>query len=70
MSLTWISKVNSRGASGPNALLDLRVPPWSREKEFSWFPDTMRKSKGGPFLAESLSLTDSISSVVPAAWLS
>lgn len=70
MLQTWISKVNSRDASGPNALLDLRVPSWSSEKESSSFPDTMLKSKGGPFFAESLSLTDRISSVVPAAWLS
>lgn len=62
--------MNSLGASGSNTRLDLRVPVWSREKEFSLFPDTMRNSKGGPFLGESLSLTDSFSSVVLAAWFS
>ena len=30
----------------------------------------MRNSKGGPFLGESLSLTDSCTRVVPAAWFS
>lgn len=30
----------------------------------------MRNSKGGPFLVESLSLIDSFSRLVPAAWLS
>lgn len=69
-SLTWISRVNSLGASGPNTRLDLRVPLWSREKKFPSFPDTIRNSKGGPFLEVSLSLTDSFSSVTPAAWFS
>ena len=69
-SLTWISRVYSRGASGSNTRLDLRVPVLSRVKEFSSFPDTMRKSNGGPFLGESLSLTDSFSRVLPAAWFS
>lgn len=30
----------------------------------------IRNSKGGPFLGESLSVTDNFSKVVPAAWLS
>lgn len=67
---TWISRVNSLGASGSNTRLDLRVPAWSREKKFSSFPDTMRKLNGGPFLGESASLTDSLSRVLPAAWFS
>jgi len=68
--LTWISRVNSLGASGPNTRLDLRVPVGSRAKKFLSFPDTMENSKGGPFLGESLSLIDSVSKVVPAAWFS
>lgn len=60
--------MNSLGASGPNTRLDLRVPVWSREMKFPSLPETMRNSKGGPFLEESLSLTDSFSKVVPAAW--
>ena len=68
--LTWISRVNSLGALGSNTRLDLRVPDWSRVKNFPSFPDTMRNSKGGPFLGESLSLTDSCARVVPAAWFS
>lgn len=68
--LTWISRVNSLGASGSNTRLDLKVPVWSREKKLPSLPDTRRKSKGGPFLGESLSVTDSFSRVVPAAWFS
>lgn len=66
-SLTWISRENSLGASGPSARLERRVPLSSREKKFPSLPDMMRNSKGGPFLGESLSLTDSFSRVVPEA---
>lgn len=68
--LTCISSVNSLGASGSNTRLVLRVPVWSREKKFPSFPDRMLSSNGGPFLGESLSLTDSFSRVLPAAWFS
>lgn len=70
MQLTWISRVNSLAASGSNIRLDLRVPAWSREKKVSSFPDTMRNSNGGPFLRESLSVTDSLRMVLPAGWFS
>lgn len=68
--LTWISRVNSLGASGSNTQLDLRVPVWSREKKSPSFPDTMQNSNGGPFFGESLSLTDSFSRVLPGVWVS